>query len=180
MLRHLSAYVVLTAGLFVGFAGDQEGIGGTKQSEGPLPIDNEFLAKAFVSGHKEVMLGKLVVGQSTNEPVKKFAQMVVDDHTKTNRKIAELLKSRKIAVVAGVEKDTKDAAAKLSKLEGEAFDRVYIRDLVQDHQEAVALFEHQANSGKDADVTSFAKDALPVLRRHLQEAQKLASSIGTK
>ena len=154
--------------------------GGQQAKDEPQPVDNEFLTKVFTAGHKEVQLSKLADRQSRNDKVKEFAQMMIDDHTKANQKVADLLKARKLAVIAGTEKDFKDASAKLSKLEGEAFDREYMQVMVQDHKEAVALFENQTKSGKDADVISFAKDNLPTIRHHLEHAQKLASSVGVK
>jgi putative membrane protein len=143
-----------------------------------LPIDNQFLVKAFTSGHKEVQLSKLADQNSKNAKVKQFAQMMIKDHTKANEKISELLKSRKTAVVAGTEKETRDGADRLSKLQNEEFDRAYTQVMVKDHQMAVKLFENQVKNGKDEDVTGFAKETLPTLKGHLQQAQQLAASVG--
>jgi len=179
MLRHVSGLALLFA-ILAGFAGNERIRAGGKSGEGALPTDNEFLTKAFTAGHKEIQLSKLADRHSRNDQVKSFAQQMIDDHTKANQQLAEQLKSRKIAIVAGTEKDLRDASDRLGKLDGDAFDRAYIETMVQDHKEAVALFDNQVKNGKDLDVTKFAKNTLPTIKGHLQHAQKLASSVGTK
>ena len=64
--------------------------------------------------------------------------------------------------------------ARLEKLSGAQFDKAYMRDMVKDHQKDVAEFERESKMAKDPAVKSFAEQALPTLRDHLKEAQKIA------
>jgi putative membrane protein len=69
---------------------------------------------------------------------------------------------------------------KLSKLSGADFDKAYMNEMLKDHEKDVALFEKEANSGKDADVKSWATSTLPTLRDHLQMARDTAAKVGIK
>ena len=60
---------------------------------------------------------------------------------------------------------------------GAAFDRGFIEAQVKAHQEAVALFETQANGGGDAELKAFAQKQLPALRNHLKQAQDLQAKL---
>jgi putative membrane protein len=60
---------------------------------------------------------------------------------------------------------------------GAAFDRGFIEAQVKAHQEAIALFEKQANGGGDADLKAFAQKQLPALRNHLKQAQDLQAKL---
>jgi|SRR5688572_4596141 len=62
---------------------------------------------------------------------------------------------------------------------GAAFDRGFIDAQVNAHQEAIALFETQANGGGDSDLKAFAQKQLPGLRNHLKQAQDLQAKLGT-
>lgn len=62
---------------------------------------------------------------------------------------------------------------------GAAFDRGFVEAQVKAHQEAIALFEQQANGGGDADLKAFAQKQLPGLRNHLKQAQDLQGKLGT-
>src|SRR6478752_4266366 len=48
--------------------------------------DTEFAVMAADAGMTEVELGKLALSKSSNADVKKYAQMMVDDHTAANNK----------------------------------------------------------------------------------------------
>jgi putative membrane protein len=183
MVRHVSGLALLLGvaiGLAAAFQPGARVAAGGKDRDEALPLDRDFLTKAFVAGHKEIQLSKLADRHSRNDQVKAFAQQMIDDHTKANQQISELMKSQKLAVVAGTEKDFRDTSDRLGKLDGDAFDKEFVQVLVKDHKQAVALFENQAKSGKERDVTEFAKNTLPTIRGHLQHAQKLASSLGVK
>lgn len=60
---------------------------------------------------------------------------------------------------------------------GAAFDRGFIEAQVKAHQEAISLFEAQANSGSDAELKAFAQKQLPALRAHLRQAQDLQAKL---
>ena len=63
---------------------------------------------------------------------------------------------------------------RLQKLYGEAFDRAYMRSMVQDHKKDVIEFQKEANQGSDTNVKQFAQNTLPTLQDHLKTAQDVA------
>ena len=60
---------------------------------------------------------------------------------------------------------------------GVAFDEGFIAAQITAHQNAIALFDQQANGGGDEDLKAFAARHLPELRDHLREAQDVQRSI---
>jgi putative membrane protein len=64
----------------------------------------------------------------------------------------------------------KSAADRLSKLPGDEFDREYMRLMVEDHKETLEKFQRQADKGKDHDVKKFAREHVPILKKHLELA----------
>jgi len=141
------------------------------------PLDNNFLVKAASCENAEIEIAKLADKHSSSEKVKEFAAQIIKDHQKSYDKLAEVIKTHKIGVVAGFEKDTKAEMDRLSKLNGAAFDREFIDWAIKTHKDGIVIFEAQANDGKDADSRSFAANALPTLREHLKRAEKLSKSI---
>jgi len=59
---------------------------------------------------------------------------------------------------------------RMSGLKGPAFDRAYMRMMVQDHDKDVKEFQHQAQAARDPDVKSFAQQTLSVIQQHDQMA----------
>lgn len=64
----------------------------------------------------------------------------------------------------------------LKQKSGAGFDREYMQMMVDDHTNAVKMFE-KASDHTDTEVRSFAAKNLPVLREHLTSAQKILSSL---
>jgi putative membrane protein len=49
--------------------------------------------------------------------------------------------------------------------------------MISDHEKAIRMFEGQAKNGKNAELTDFAKKALPPMKEHLKEARDLAAKV---
>ena len=69
---------------------------------------------------------------------------------------------------------------RLAGKDGAGFDRAYIDAMVEDHEKAVRLFTDYQASGGNAALVAFARETLPVLRHHLDEAKGLQKSLATQ
>jgi len=140
--------------------------------------DSQFIKEAEQDNIKERSIGRVVAQKSTNKDVKGYAQMLVDDHTKALNKLVDLMKDNGMPQPAGLPEAKHEAEAKLSSLNGPAFDREFVNSMVQDHQKAVAKFEQEQNTAQNQSVKDYAKDILPKLREHLKKAEDLQSKLG--
>jgi putative membrane protein len=127
----------------------------------------DFVKDAAQGGMAEVELGQLALKNSQNADVKKFGQMMIDDHGKANTELKALAGKKNITLPSdeGPHKSTKE---RLSGLNGPAFDKAYVDAMMTDHNNDIKDFEYQANSGTDPDVKAFAAKTLPTLKKHLQ------------
>jgi putative membrane protein len=133
--------------------------------------DIEFVLDAAQGGLAEVELGKLAAQHAQSDEVKKFAQRMVDDHTKANEQLKKIADSKSIKLPTEVEAKDKALMQRLEKLNGAAFDRSYMNAMVNDHVKDVSEFKREANAGRDPQVKSFAESTLPTLEEHLQQAK---------
>jgi putative membrane protein len=74
-------------------------------------------------------------------------------------------------------KSESNERAKLEKLNGQAFDKAFVKQIVQDHQKDIKYFQKEQNSLQDAQLKSFAQQTLPVLQEHLQMAQQTEQAV---
>lgn len=119
----------------------------------------------------EVEMGRLAVQHASNPAVKEFGQHMIDDHTKANDELKEVAAKKGLTVPSAVNAKQKITVERLSRLDGAAFDRAYMQDMVKDHREDVAEFKRESDSGTDPDVKAFASKTLPALQQHLKMAQ---------
>jgi putative membrane protein len=127
----------------------------------------DFVKDASQGGMAEVELGKLALKNSQNADVKKFAQMMIDDHGKANAELKTLATKKSFTVPEGVGSH-KAVMDRLEPLTGTAFDKSYVDAMLTDHNNDIKDFEYQANSSTDPDVKAFAAKTLPTLKKHLQ------------
>jgi putative membrane protein len=145
---------------------------------GAIP-DATFVRKAAQGNMAEVSLGKLALQQSQNDDVKKFGQRMVDDHGKAEQELEGLASKNNLTLPQDVNAQQKAEQERLSKLSGPAFDRAYMRLMVQDHVKDVAEFQKESNnSAANADLKDFASRTYPTLKDHLTMAKSINDSMG--
>jgi putative membrane protein len=140
--------------------------------------DMQFATTAAKGGIAEVALGRMAATKAQDAGVKKFGQRMVTDHTKANDELNAAAREDGVTIPQGLSEEHKGDAARLSSLEGAEFDKAYMKLMVSDHEEDVALFEKEANTGKDTNVKAFAQKTLPVLKEHLQMAKDIQQRVG--
>ena len=148
---------------------------GTKT--GAVP-DTQFAAKAAQGNMAEVALGKLATEKSQNDDVKKFGQMMVDDHSKAEQDLEGVASKNNWTLPKEVNAQQKAEQQRLEKLSGPAFDRAYVQMMVKDHIKDVAEFKKEAAStSANSDLKDFATRTSPTLDNHLTQAKALHDSI---
>src|SRR5438128_1335035 len=80
--------------------------GNTTGKKDNRALDNDFLIKVATSSQAEIDYGKLADSRASAD-VKDFADTLVKDHRALYDQMAELLKTRKVGVIAGTEKEVK-------------------------------------------------------------------------
>jgi len=139
--------------------------------------DSKFIMMAATSSMNEIGLSNTALSKSSNEEVKKFAQTAVDDHTKASEELKPIAMSKNVMLPTEMDAKHKSANEKLSALSGEEFDREYVKLMVKDHEKAVAMFQKQADNGKDAEAKAFAAKILPTLQGHLDMARNMMTKM---
>jgi putative membrane protein len=141
--------------------------------------DIEFVLDAAKGGMAEVEFGKLAAERAQNAEVKKFAERMVNDHSKAGNELKSLAQSKGIRLPEEIEAKDRALLNRLSKLNGAAFDRAYMQAMVSDHVKDVSEFSKTSKSAKDEDVRSWATKTLPALQEHLRMARDGNRAVGT-
>ena len=124
----------------------------------------------------EVQAGKLAQQKASSDDVKKFAEHMVEDHSKMLKEQETLAQSKGVSLPKEPSKADKSALKKLQSESGAQFDRSYMEQMVKGHQKAVKLLQDTAKSAKDPELKQAAQQAAPEVQQHLDMAKQLASS----
>jgi putative membrane protein len=133
--------------------------------------DHSFIEKAAKAGMKEVEISQVVEGRVMDPQVKNFAQMMVADHMAANTELASLAAQKGVTLP----KESTKASEKWAKKDKD-LDKDYVKQMKEDHEDAVKLFEKGTQSD-DPDVAAFARKTLPTLQHHLAVITGLAQTM---
>jgi putative membrane protein len=142
-------------------------------NRGAAMTDSDFMTEAAGGGMAEVELGKLASTKAQSADVKKFAQMMIADHTKANTELKALATGKGATLPTEPDAAHKSMMTELQGLSGAAFDKAYIAGQLADHEKTVKLFQTQVQSGTDAEIKAFATKNLPTLQSHLEMVRNL-------
>jgi putative membrane protein len=135
----------------------------------------KFIDTVAVANKFEIDTSQLALKYGKGADVKKFAQQMIDDHTKAGEAFHGAVKE------AGIEqpKDALDLShqATYTRLRvfttENGFDGSYISAQLDAHKDAVALVRDYAANGPTPAVKAFAEKTLPTLEHHLAMVQEL-------
>ena len=147
--------------------------GNSKQTVATDEETSAFLVKAANGGMAEVQLGQTAEQKATDAGVKKFAAMMVHDHSGANEKVKTLAAQRNVTLPAVVGDDMKKIMDDLSKKTGRDFDKAYVFEMVKDHENDIDMFENAEGKVNDSEVKAFITNTLPTLRMHLDSVKAL-------
>ncbi len=173
----LGAVLGLTMLAANGYAQDAMKTDSKMQMSGKKNSDGKFMMMAATSDMNEITLSNQALSKSSNEEVKKLAQMMIDDHTKSSAELKPIVVSKNVMLPTEADAKHKAAAEKMAAMSGSQFDMEYVKMMIKDHEKAVALFQKESTGGKDAEAKDFAVKTLPVIQNHLDMSRSLMNKM---
>ena len=140
--------------------------------------DQNFVMQAAQAGMTEVELGKVAMEKSTDTDVRTFAGLMIREHGKANDELASLVQGHDIDVPSTLDEKHRKVVTEISAKTGADFDAAYVKQMVDDHAAAVALFRSAAASNDlSPAIANFAYRTVPVLEEHKDMADKLTTKM---
>lgn len=147
-----------------------------EEATGVDQATTDFVQKATLSNMFEIEASKLALERSKVQPVKDFAQMLVDAHTTALGELQSLSASAAITPPTMLDEDKTGKLEALRNAKVEDFDDVYIDQQTEAHENSLALVKDYANNGKDAGLRAFAAKMAPTVDEHLTKVRALDKS----
>lgn len=137
-------------------------------------MDKAFVRKAMEGGMAEVQLGQLAAQKGNSEDVKQFGQKMVDDHTKLNDQMKQVAQQLNVPAPTSLSSKDKATMKKLQALNGDAFDKAYIKDMVADHKKDESEFKEEVQHASNPALQQAASQGAQVIGEHLQMIEQIA------
>ena len=149
-------------------------------------VNDAQIASIVVTANQvDIDAGRLAAGTTANSEVKKFAQLMVTDHTGVNKQAVDLATRLKVtpqdndtskSLKAGGEKNV----ANLKTLKGAAFDKAYVDHEVAYHTQVLEALDKTLIPGaSNAELKALLVKVRPAFVAHLEHAKHIQSSLAT-
>ncbi|MFN2645897.1 MAG: DUF4142 domain-containing protein [Burkholderiales bacterium] len=137
--------------------------------------DDQAAMKQLASANiAEIEAGKMAASKAQSPEVKKFAEQMVQDHSKMLEDLKSLAKSKSVAMPDNAPMKDMAQAKLLERKSGAEFDKDYMEHMVKDHEKNAKDSENIAAKAKDPQFKSAVQQANSKIREHLQMAQRIA------
>ena len=148
------------------------------------PSDAQIASIVVTANQVDIDAGKLAEKRSHDAEVKKFAKLMVTDHTAVNKQASALVHKLKVKpepndTSASLKKGGDENMAHLKTLKGAAFDKAYVDHEVAYHQAVLdALDKTLIPSADNAELKALMVKVRPAFVAHLEHAQHLQAQLG--
>jgi putative membrane protein len=134
-----------------------------------------LLARLAVSDRFEIVSGEMVQERTRNADVRRFAQLMVQDHTRTSNEAQATARAEAIdaAPPAGLDGRRQAMLEQLQAVNGADLDARYVDQQVDAHEEALKLLRDYAAGGDNAALKAWAARTAPMIENHLQMARAM-------
>jgi putative membrane protein len=134
--------------------------------------------EAMANGNMfEIESSQLALQKSRNARVRRFAQHMIDEHTRMSTELSTAVRSTGPNLTVPTAMDQRHQAG-LQDLQnaraGRDFDRMYMTAQVNAHNEALVVNQNYAQVGDDPALKQLATNTIPTIQEHLDQAQQLA------
>lgn len=136
-----------------------------------------FVSNASQSDMYEIAAAKMAQTRSKNAQVKEFAKTMVTDHTAMMNEMAPLVKAAGKEPAKELDQRRNGFVDNLKQATDANFDKTYIDQQVNAHEEALTLMKGYADNGDDAGLKAGAAKAVPKIQAHLDKAKSIQTAM---
>ena len=136
----------------------------------------QFLTDAMRGDNAEIEAGRLASEKGSSDAVKEYGRMLVQEHGAHKQQVAQVGQALGIQQTDEPTPEGQQLMTRLQGLSGAEFDRAFAQGMVESHRKTIAMYEQQEQAGGPEQVTALVRQSLPVLRKHLEQAEKLQNA----
>jgi putative membrane protein len=136
------------------------------------------MTRAQLRALEQLELGRIAATRSSNSGVRAFAQMMVEDRSKTTQALRQLAESQGIDLPATPDTVGKAVIERVSRLSSPELDRVYVERTLRNQDADVADFQAQTSMGQEVELQAWVWNTVPLLEDEQEQIRALASELG--
>jgi putative membrane protein len=142
----------------------------------PKELDQHFIMEAAQANMFEVAAGKAAQQKSTNQELKQFAQMLVQDHTQANEQLKPIAQQAGVQWPGQLNEVYQAMVSHLEKKSGSDFDRHFLYGQVAGHVKDRLIFRDAIAMTQNPQLKQWAQQTDQMILKHLRHGESLADA----
>ena len=139
------------------------------------PSDSRFVQDMTVGSVVEIELARIAYVRAQSPEVRAFARQMLIDHRDMVVKLDNFALERGHLIAWDIPSDRAATIERLRSIDDASFDRAYMDEMVEAHQQVVQKLTAQTGSGRET--AAVAQEALPTVQHHLEMAQQIRATL---
>lgn len=140
--------------------------------------NGDIIENCIKVNEAEIKMANLAKMKSNCPKVKRFAAMMVNDHTQNLREVRRVSKEIGVAPTMNadasrIEEKSAQKYAKLKMLHGHSFNKEFIESMIHCHHKALAMLDRAIADSTNPKLTAYLKSTHQAVTKHLREAEVL-------
>lgn len=135
-----------------------------------------YVSNAAIGDMYEIEAGRMAQERGVRADVKALGEMLVTDHRAAATRMTGLAQAAGETIPTEMDERRKGLLDNLRAADGASFDRVFAKQQVAAHQEALTLHEGFADNQEHVELAAHARDLVPKLQAHLERARALETA----
>jgi len=143
-----------------------------------MTFEGQLLNTLHEANLMEIAAGRLALTRGTSAAIKQYGAELVRDHSLADDQVAALAAKMNVPLPSTAAPED-DGLKQLSALSGPAFDRAFLKMMVDDHSKAISLVRSAQPRVSSAPLTALLSKLLPTLETHLDRALALSRAVAS-
>jgi putative membrane protein len=140
-----------------------------------MTFEGQLLNILHEANLMEIAAGRLAVARGKSAAVRQFGAELVRDHSAADDQVV-VLATRMNVILPSAGAPEGDGLKQLAILSGDAFDRAFIKMMLDDHTKAISVVRSAEPRVSNMQLAAFLKKLLPTLESHRDTAIALGKA----
>ena len=138
-----------------------------------------FVTGAAIGDMYEIESSKLALEKAQSADLKKYAQKIIDDHTKMSADLKKAAGTAQgVTVPTALDERRQGMIDNLRQAPAGGFDEVYRNQQIASHEESLAFARTYAEAGDNAALKAHATKGAPMIEAHLNTVRGMGGQSG--
>lgn len=155
----------------------QAGESAAARAAGVSRSDRVWIAEAHRADMAEAQAGQLAESNGSNSTIRHAGAVLVQDHQAFDKKLVSVAGKLRLSLPTSLTVHQTEIGDRLSGEQGPAFDHDFVATMMTGHDIMIAATRREIAQGSSPAVIELAKQALPMLLKHLK-MMRAAAPVG--